>query len=189
MIHLAKKRYVYRCEEETQVLVYSNQPEVSLYVNGDLFETKKGAHVFEFIVPLKKGTTRLVAEAGELSDVSVIKKVKKPYDKYILAGASNSVANWFDETGNQVEMTFKEGYFSIRDKIKDIMANEQGKAVMDMFIAKMMEQMQGSGMDIPKGAMKMLGSFSIERIAKLAGDKIPANSIAEINKVLQEIKK
>ena len=87
-------------------------------------------------------------------------------------------------------MTFKEGYFSIRDKIKDIMANEQGKAVMDMFIAKMMENMASSGgMEIPKGAMKMLGSFSIERVAKLAGDKIPANSIVEINKVLQEIKK
>ena len=91
--------------------------------------------------------------------------------------------------GKEVEMTFNEGYFSIRDKIKDIMANEQGKQVMDMFIAKMMEQMSGSGMDIPKGAMKMLGSFSIERIAKLAGDKIPAEGIVEINKVLQQIKK
>ena len=190
MLHLAKKRYVYRNEDETQVLVYSNQPEVTLYVNGDLFETKKGEHVFEFIVPLKKGTTKLVAEAGTLTDSSVVKKVKKPYDKYILAGANNSVANWFDDKGEKVEMTFKEGYFSIRDKIKDIMANEQGKAVMDMFIAKMMENMASSGgMEIPKGAMKMLGSFSIERIAKLAGDKIPAGSIAEINKVLQEIKK
>ena len=86
-------------------------------------------------------------------------------------------------------MKFNEGYFSIRDKIKDIMAHEQGKAVIDMFIAKMMEQVADSGMEIPKGAMKMLGSFSIERIAKLVGDKIPGEAIVEINKALQQIKK
>ena len=191
MLHLAKKRYLYRYEDETQVLVYSNQPEVTLYVNGDLFETKKGAHVFEFKVPLTKKVTRLVAEAGKLTDTAVIKKVKKPYDKYNLGKASGSVANWFDDKGEEVKMTFKEGYFSIKDKIKDIMANEQGKAVMDAFIAKMMESMASgeNKIEIPKGAMKMMGGFSIERIAKLVGDKIPASAIVEINEALQQVKK
>ena len=88
-------------------------------------------------------------------------------------------------------MTFKEGYFSIKDKIKDIMANEQGKAVMDAFIAKMMESMASgeNKIEIPKGAMKMMGGFSIERIAKLVGDKIPASAIVEINEALQQVKK
>ena len=88
-------------------------------------------------------------------------------------------------------MTFNEGYFSIKDKIKDIMANEEGKAMMDAFIAKMMESMSGgeNQIEIPKGAMKMMGGFSIERIAKLVGDKIPTNVIVEINEALQKIKK
>ena len=189
MLHLAKKRYLYRCEDETQVLVYSNLPEVSLYVNGKLFETKQGAHVFEFKVPLTKKTTKLVVKAGGLEDKSVVKKVKKPYSKYILEGSSKEVANWFDKDGNEVEMTFNEGYFSIKDKIKDIMANEKGKEVMDELISKMMEQMASSGMELPKGAMKMMGSFSIERIAKLVGDKIPSEVVVEINKTLQQIKK
>ena len=189
MLHLAKKRYLYRCEDETQVLVYSNLPEVSLYVNGKLFETKQGAHVFEFKVPLTKKTTKLVVKAGGLEDKGVVKKVKKPYSKYILEGSSKEVANWFDKDGNEVEMTFNEGYFSIKDKIKDIMANEKGKEVMDKLIEKMMEQIASSGMELPKGAMKMMGSFSIERIAKLIGDKIPSDVIVEINKTLQQIKK
>ena len=189
MLHLAKKRYLYRCEDETQVLVYSNLPEVSLYVNGKLFETKQGAHVFEFKVPLTKKTTKLVVKAGGLEDKSVVKKVKKPYSKYILEGSSKEVANWFDKDGNEVEMTFNEGYFSIKDKIKDIMANEKGKEVMDKLIEKMLEQIASSGMELPKGAMKMMGSFSIERIAKLIGDKIPSDVIVEINKTLQQIKK
>ena len=191
MLHLAKKRYVYRCEDETQVLVYSNQPEVTLYVNGDLFETKKGEHVFEFKVPLTKKVTRLFAQAGELTDSSVVKKVKKPYDKYNLGKTSGAVANWFDDKGEEVKMTFNDGYFSIKDKIKDIMANEEGKAMMDAFIAKMMESMASgdSKIEIPKGAMKMMGGFSIERVAKLVGDKIPTNVIVEINEALQKIKK
>ena len=189
MLHLAKKRYLYRCEDETQVLVYSNLPEVSLYVNGKLFETKQGAHVFEFKVPLTKKTTKLVVKAGGLEDKSVVKKVKKPYSKYILEGSSKEVTNWFDKDGNAVEMTFNEGYFSIKDKIKDIMANEKGKEVMDKLIEKMMEQIASSGMELPKGAMKMMGSFSIERIAKLIGDKIPSEVVVEINKTLQQIKK
>ena len=189
MLHLAKKRYIYRNEDVTQVLVYSNMNEVSLYVNGKLQETKKGSHVFEFSVKLEKSTTKLMVKAGNLTDTSIVKKVKKPYTKYVLAGATKNVANWFDADGKELEMTFDENYFSIRDKIKHIMANPEGKAVMDAFIANMMSKMADSGMDIPKGAMKMLESFTIERIGKLAGDKFPAEGIAELNKVLQKIKK
>ena len=189
MLHLAKKRYIYRNEDETQVLVYSNMNEVSLYVNGKLFETKTGEHVFEFKVPLTKSTTKLMVKSGDLTDSSIVKKVKKPYSKYILAGSTKNVANWFDADGKEIEMTFNEEYFSIRDKIKNIMDHPEGKVVMENFINKMMDAATSSGMEIPKGAMKMLESFTIERIGKLIGDKIPAEIIAEINKTLQQIKK
>ena len=51
MLHLASKRYVYRCEDETKVLVYSNFDKVSLYVNGELFEEKEGRHLHVWIMP------------------------------------------------------------------------------------------------------------------------------------------
>ena len=117
MVHLAKKRYVYRCEDETEVLVYSNLPEVSLYVDGKLFETKACDKVAKFIVPLTK-SIKLTAVAGDLKDTSVVKKVKKPYKDYALAGSSASVVNWFDKDGNKLNLTFDENYFSIKDKIK-----------------------------------------------------------------------
>ena len=61
---------------------------------------------------------------------------------------------------------------------------------MNSFIDKMMSEMQGKGgMDIPKGAMKMVMGFSIERIAKLAKEMIPEGLVIEINKELQKIKK
>ena len=46
MLHLAGKRYEYRTEKTTEITVYSNQKEVSLYNNGKLVATKKGEHVF-----------------------------------------------------------------------------------------------------------------------------------------------
>ena len=69
------------------------------------------------------------------------------------------------------------------------MENEEGAKVMNAFMEKMLSQMSEGGMELPKGAMKMLSGFSIERIAKLASDKIPVGAVAEINAELQKIKK
>ena len=188
MVHLAKKRYVYRCEDETEVLVYSNLPEVSLYVDGKLFETKACDKVAKFIVPLTK-SIKLTAVAGDLKDTSVVKKVKKPYKDYALAGSSASVVNWFDKDGNKLNLTFDENYFSIKDKIKNIQADPEASKVLQGFIDTFVAEAKKMGMELPAGMMKMMGSFSIERISKLAGDRLPAEAVAKINEGLQKCKK
>jgi beta-galactosidase len=189
-IHLASKRYVYRCEEETEVNVYSNQKEVSLYANGNLVETKTGEHVFNFKVKLENKNTKLVAVSGNLKDKSKIVKVSEPYKDYSLDAKTGSVTNWFDKDGNNIGGEINRDYFSIKDKIKEIMANPEGKKLMDSFIEKMMSSLsKDGGMEIPKGAMSMMGGFSIERIAKMLSDKIPAEVVVEINTELQKIKK
>ena len=189
-IHLASKRYIYRCEEESKVIVYSNQKEVSLFVNGKLLETKTGEHVFEFKVKLEGKKTKLVATSGKLKDKSKIVKVETPYKEYSLDAKTGSVTNWFDKDGNNIGGEINRDYFSIKDKIKDIMANPEGKKLMDSFIEKMVSSLsKDGGMEIPKGAMKMMGGFSIERIAKMLSDKIPAEVVVEINTELQKIKK
>jgi hypothetical protein len=189
-IHLASKRYVYRCEEESKVIVYSNQKEVSLFVNGKLLETKTGEHVFEFKVKLEGKKTKLVATSGKLKDKSKIVKVETPYKEYSLDAKTGSVTNWFDKDGNNIGGEINRDYFSIKDKIKDIMANPEGKKLIDSFIERMVSSLStNGGMEIPKGAMKMMGGFSIERIAKMLSDKIPAEVVVEINTELQKIKK
>ena len=188
MVHLAKKRYVYRCEDETEVLVYSNLPEVSLYVDGKLFETKACDKVAKFIVPLTK-SIKLTAVAGDLKDTSVVKKVNKPHKDYVLAGSSAGVVNWFDKDGNKLNLTFDENYFSIKDKIKNIQADPEANKVLQGFINTFVEEAKKMGMELPAGMMKMMGSFSIERISKLAGDRLPAEAVAKINEGLQKCKK
>ena len=73
--------------------VYTNQNEVTLYVNGDKLETKYGEHVFEFTVPMG-AEVRVKAASGELSDEAVFRKVSKPNPAYALKDTGDKGANW-----------------------------------------------------------------------------------------------
>ena len=194
LVHLASKRYIYRNEETTKIYVFSNQPIVRLTVNHKFFKELKGDKVFEFEVPLKKGRNKIMAEAGEQSDimlrtdVMVIKRTNKPHEEYSL-DQSGKVVNWFSDTGEELVMKFDSDYFSIKDKIKDIQANPEGKIYMDKLIEEMLVKAKDIGFNVPKGALKMIGSFNFERIGKMLGDKLPATFIYEINEQLQKIKK
>ena len=93
MIHICSKRYVDRCETTTKVKVYSNQPKVTLFVDGKKFGEKVGDKVFEFEVPLS-GEIKVEAVAGELHDESVIRYVSTPNPDYILKEGEGKGANW-----------------------------------------------------------------------------------------------
>ncbi len=80
-VHLCGRRYKYRAERVTDVTVYSNQEQVSLYNNGQLVETKRGRHAFHFRVRMEK-ENRLEAKAGELSDRAVVCRAAQPRPEY-----------------------------------------------------------------------------------------------------------
>ena len=63
-VYLCGSRYVNWAEETTQVKVYSNQGEVSLYVDGALVETQAGKTVFTFQVPIT-GEHTMEAVSGD----------------------------------------------------------------------------------------------------------------------------
>ena len=71
-VHTCGSRYVDRTEDVTEVKVYSNLPEVSLYKDGHLVETKKGDKVFVFNVPIT-GKHSIEARAGAYSSVILVK--------------------------------------------------------------------------------------------------------------------
>ena len=92
-VHIAGKRRKDREEALTAVKVYTNQPRVSLFVNGVLKEEKTGNKVFEFQVPLS-GETHIKAEAGACTDQAVFRKVDRPNPAYKLVKGKSSSANW-----------------------------------------------------------------------------------------------
>ena len=93
-VHICSKRFVDRTESTIEVKVYSNQNEVSLFVNGDKLETKHGEHVFTFQVPMS-AETKVRAASGECADEAVFRKVSVPNPDYVLKKDKNAQkSNW-----------------------------------------------------------------------------------------------
>ena len=163
-VHICGKRYVDRVEEVTKVTVYSNQPSVELFVNGQSLGVQEAAdHFFYFQVPITEAT-ELVAVAGDCRDESFIRKVGKFNDAYRLV-EKGAVLNWFD-------ITAPEGYLSLNDRMDTIMATEGGKAIMMGLLGPAMSAMTGGNMDAEESIgkmMGMMGSFTVLRLTSLLG--------------------
>ncbi len=183
-VHLCGRRYVDRAEAETEIKVYSNQKSVTLYVDGNEFETKSADKVFIFKVPVT-GEHTVKAVSGDLSDEIKIRRVEKMNPDYCFGGAGN-VVNWFD----QIEI--RPGYFSIKDKFGELMANPGTAGVVGAIMAKASASRGevAEGTRNNKALQQMMASMSFEGLLKKAGaNVIPPEKIREINDMLQKVKK
>ena len=181
-VHLCGKRYVNRCEDETEIKVYSNQPHVKLYVDGALVGEQDGQTVFRFRVPLL-GEHLIRAEAGEASDVMCVRRVDAPDESYIFNKAAASVTNWFD--ADEIDPAC----FSIGDTLGEIRANPQAGAVVDAMMAKGASE-RGDVADAVKdnpALQRMMGRMTLMSLLKQGG--ADAESIKQINRILQGIRK
>lgn len=75
------------------VKVYSNQPSVSLYVNGKLFSEQRGDKVFTFRIPLGEGETRLEVHSGRANGQRCAPAGGRPNPAYTLVKHKKS-QNW-----------------------------------------------------------------------------------------------
>ncbi len=192
-VHICGKRYVDRVEDVTKVTVYSNLPEVELFANGvSLGKKSSPEHFFYFDVP-NSGETKLTAVAGEYTDESFIRKVDTFNEEYRLK-EKGAVLNWFD-------ITAPEGYYSLNDKLSDIMMSEQGRAFFGGMMQKMMGSIMsgegaaaamGDGAQMSEGLMKMMGGFTVIRLTSLLGAanvKFTKEELLGINAQLNQIKR
>ena len=186
-VHICGKRYVDRVEDVTKVTVYSNLPEVELFVNGKSLGKQEGReHFFCFRVP-NCGRSELVAVAGDCKDTSVINKVDTFNEEYRLK-EKGAILNWFD-------ITAPEGYLSLNDKMSDIMKTEGGRRILSGIMAQMMGGMgdkKAAGFEMNEGMMKMMEGFTLIRLTGMmgtAGVKVTKEQLLELNAQLNQIKK
>ena len=184
-VHICGKRYVDRAEDTTKITVYSNLPEVELFVNGkSLGKQNAEDHFFYFQVP-NAGESTLVAIAGDCRDESHIRKVEKFNEDYRMK-EKGAVLNWFD-------ITMPEGYFSLNDKLSDIMAKEEGRAFFMNIMGRIMPSGTAEQAQENNGAMmQMLGSFTVIRMIGLMGAtgvKMTKEELLSLNEQLNKIKK
>ena len=190
MVHVCGSRFVDRAPGQRDVIVYTNCPEVTLFVNGAEVGTQQAVdHMCVFHeVALQNGANTVTAKAaGAPDDTISLNGVDKPNESYVLPQEETEAGNWFDELGNEVKMEFPEGYLSIKEKLGTIMANEEGaKVLMELF-----EKLgAGSGMGKSmKNMMGMIKGMTLENILTLMGNKVPANATGYINSLLTKIKK
>lgn len=186
-VHICGKRYVDRAEEVTKVTVYSNLPEVELFANGkSLGRQESKEHFFYFQIP-NAGETVLTAQAGECRDESFIRKVDTFNEEYRLK-EKGAILNWFD-------ITAPEGYFSLNDKLSDIMQSEAGRALFGGMMAQItgaMSEKKAAGFEMNEGMMKMMGGFTIIRLTSMMGMmgvKFTKEQLLALNAQLNQIKK
>ena len=191
-VHICGKRYVDRVEETTKVTVYSNQPEVELFANGvSLGRQSSPEHFFYFEVP-NMGETTLEAIAGDCKDNSFIRKVEVFNEDYRLK-EKGAILNWFD-------IDAPEGYYSLNNKISEIMESEEATKIFNEFINPLMSGMMGADQVGEKkkeetennlsSMMTMLGSFTILRLTSLLGAghvEVTKEQLLNLNEKLNKV--
>ena len=191
-VHLCSKRYIDRVEDVTKVTVYSNQPDVELFVNGvSVGKQTAPNHFFYFEVP-NVGETKLEAVAGELRDEAIIRKVDVMNEDYVLK-EKGAILNWFD-------IDAPEGRYSLNDKISDIMKSKRGKLWFIGVGLKLKKKMpknkdgkaEGAGFELSGDIMQMMGGFTVLRLTSMIGMmniSFTKEELLKMNKKLNKIKK
>ncbi len=192
-VHLCGKRYIDRVEDVTKVTVYSNQPEIELFVNGESVGKKTSAEHFFYFDVKNVGESEIVAKAGTLTDSGKIRKVDTMNEEYILK-EKGAVLNWFD-------VNAPEGRFSLNDKLSDIMSCLRGKlwfVKLGLKLKKAMgggkkgEKKEAMGFELSEDMMKMMGGFTVLRLTSLISMmnvNFTKEELLKMNKQLNRIRK
>ena len=183
-VHTCGSRYVDRAEDVTEVKVYSNLPEVALYVDGRLQETKQGDKVFTFRVPIT-GKHSIEARAGGYSSVILVNRVDTPNPNYAMANR-REVTNWFDGE-------LDESCWSVKDNMAAAMAD----AKVGPILKQIGDKAAASRGDVAAAVkdnpalvamvQRAMQRMTIEGMLRQAGTDI--EDIKQLNRVLQGISK
>ena len=184
MVHVSGRRFTDRAPGERTVTVYTNLPEVTLLLNGEVVGTQPAVdHAAVFAeLPLQEGANTITARAGDVEDTITLNGVAESNPAYVLPKDDTKAGNWFVPEGEDApgELEFIEGHFSINDKIGDILAHPvAGKILSEMF------DRAGVG----TGMMGMLSGFTLANMLKMAGKNMPASVPFALNDKLNKIAK
>ncbi len=192
-VHVCGHRYPDRVEDEVEIKVYTNQPSVTLYVNGEKFaENSTEDLFFHFKVPNTgaPGTEMTIcAEAAGCTDEIVIRKVAEFNKDYIVKGPG-VVLSW-------QEITERDGYFCLNDLVGDILKAPGGMEALGGLLSMMKPPAgaQGAGEDgeADDGMQDMLMKMTVMRLFTIASMvakvKITREMMLSVNEKLNQVPK
>lgn len=181
-VHLCGRRYIDRPEAVTEVKVYSNQPAVTLLVDGREFATQTGDKIFKFEVPIT-GAHTIEARSGELTDAIAIRKVDKPNPDYSVAGSE--VVNWFDRP-DELE---RAGYYSILDSMEAIKKSSAAQQAVERVMARAAGSFGdvAEGITMPASMQAMIDRMPLNKLLRQLGKAITPEMVHQLNAALNQI--
>lgn len=187
-IHLCGRRYHDRLEPVTEIKVYSNQKEVTLYVDGKEAGRLKGEHVFRFEVPIS-GVHRIKASVSgtDITEEMEIAKVSEPNPIYF--ASKDKVKNWFDEHS---EEEADNGYLSINSTMGEIQAVPEGAAIIERIMESMKRSTaggMGADVKISPAMQAMVARQPLKKLLQQGGMDIGSEDVTRLNEALSRIKK
>ena len=182
-VHLCGRRYVHRAESQTEIKVYSNQPRVTLFVDGKEFAAQDGDKIFKFTVPIS-GTHEIKAVAGGCTDCMTITKADKPDPTY---RAEGQVENWFDKP----EELMKEGYYSIMDSMETLQKSPAANKLLSSLMVKASNAYGdvAKNVKMPPEMESQIARTSLRSILKQVAKSITPADVQQLNAALNKIKK
>ena len=187
-IHLCGRRYHDRLEPVTEIKVYSNQKEVTLYVDGKESGRLKGEHVFRFEVPIS-GVHRIEARVSgtDITEEMEIAKVSEPNPIYF--ASKDKVKNWFDEHS---EEEADNGYLSINSTMGEIQAVPEGAAIIERIMESMKRSTaggMGADVKISPAMQAMVARQPLKKLLQQGGMDIGSEDVTRLNEALSRIRK
>ncbi|WP_336772529.1 glycoside hydrolase family 2 protein [Paenibacillus sp. MMO-58] len=191
-VHITGKRFVDRPEDSIHVKVYSNCKEVTLYVNGEKFQSEISDNkifVFEN-VSLDEGMNEILAVAVENNeqylDTARINKVDGPNTSYEAPGTDKGeeVNNWFQAPELQAEeieeLQITDDVYSTRCTFKELFDHIETAAVLNKYFGEDFRERPTYG---------MTQGFTIDILADMAPEYFNEKLLYALNKELTKIKK
>ena len=184
-VHICGKRYVDRTENPSRVTVYSNQPEVELFLNGVSLGKKTAEdHFFRFDVP-NEGVSRLEARAGACRDESCFRHVDEPNPSYVFK-EEGAILSW--QEINEVD-----GFYSLNDTFGDISKSEEGKALLDNEVKPRIPERKSPLGEVKKTEddvmKKFMLSMTVIRMIRMSRAPFTKEELLDINAKLNAIPK
>lgn len=184
-VYITGRRYVNRAENISEVKIYSNQESVKLYHNGKLVEpVVSSRHIFRYQIVMEKDN-ELIAHAGMTEDRIVIHKVEKPGTSYAMP-VLGEVTNWLDG----VEVELKEEYFTLEDRVGDLVKIPEGEKIFMEFLAAYDSRKKGAAASVSMSMEQRMMTMKSMKLGEFAKrTNTPAEEVQEFLNKLQTVKK
>lgn len=180
-IHICGKRFTRRYGEETNIVIYSNLPSMTIRVNGKEYMEMNGDKVFRFTIPLT-GNLAIEALAADQSDNLSIQKVAEPDETYM--PIIGQVINWFDKES----LPKPQGYFSLHDTVEEVINAPGGLIFVEELIRNMRN---GTNIDVVLDdvLLGMIGSETFFSLLTRFNKRDLLDELRQINRQLNLIPK